>query len=191
MSATSAIELTEHLREMEECLEEMESKSDQELLDLLRDGFRLLRTHLVRLANTLAVAESRGLKVHLSKNHLKLLQQIHSGKLLAEVVGRLASRPVTMAHVSSLSPEKQAEMLELSDDEIDQKAREARHTRVSEQEKLPSATRNGTHSTASARATAEEAVKRCLEIVLSCADPQEAAEGLIHRMAGVLAKRSA
>lgn len=185
MAASATTELSEHAQELQQFREKMEEKSDQELYDLLRQGFKLLKRHLLSMAAALGVAESRGMQLEGDQTFFKLLRQINAGKVLVDVVIRFAGRPVTMASVMAKPVEKQEELLDMTDDEVEKLVKKPKA------KPAQPANRNGSHASRLAALTAEAALKQCLEIIDACDEPAVCMEGLMHRLVGRLARKSA
>ncbi len=116
MQATVERQTTNELRGI---VDRMELLSTESLKQQFAEGIRLTRTQLLTLAATLFVLESRGEEVGGDRNLLNMLRKIGSGELLVDVVVRFAGRPYTMASVGRLPIERQVELLNKDDREVD------------------------------------------------------------------------
>lgn len=147
--------------------------STEELRRDFAQGLRIVRDRLVRMAAILFELERRGELVEGDKFLLRMLRKIAKGDLLVDVVVRFAGKPYTLASIGAMPPDRQAELLDKSDTEVDKICR--RRSRAGSDKNLPGLRL----ADMAAGASVGDVADMCLTLINGCQQPHAVAEKLL------------
>ena len=118
---------------------DLESKTDDELLGVIQDGFKIIRDVLVRMSRSLLILDARGRQVDGADPYwLNLLRRIGLGDTHVDIVVRFAKRGHVLDALKNKPMVEQLQALDMSDDEVEAKYRRKRSALATKPE-LPKA----------------------------------------------------
>ncbi len=159
-------------KELEKFQQKAHKLTTEKLQEEYSLGLRIVRDKLLWTACVLGELDKRGLTVEGDRFFMKLLRSIATGKLLVDVVVRFAGRPVTMAAVAGMEPEQQQEIMEMTDEQVEERVRAAKPPRTQKQRQasaMPSLIE------AAGNADPKDIAEMCASLVCASKDPEQSA----------------